>query len=177
MWTLFNSKERNRSEWEAFFRAADERLYIKQVWATPEAPTSILEVSEIEDQVQVVLLLDLFQLCMSKLVPRSSSIQKKFLYSLTDSDRTLLLFKLFTSQRIMSFGRYTQADQLGINKQKVHVIKGHRPSPTTRIREPKLIFICDCISFAAFTANLKLQRSMELLHRLHLAYHLARNAT
>lgn len=44
MWTLFGGKERNRSEWEALFRAADERLYIKKVWTTTEAPTTILEV-------------------------------------------------------------------------------------------------------------------------------------
>ncbi|TLS29903.1 hypothetical protein PpBr36_02209 [Pyricularia pennisetigena] len=44
MWSLFGGKERNRSEWEALFRSADERLYIKKVWTTAEAPTTILEV-------------------------------------------------------------------------------------------------------------------------------------
>lgn len=44
MWSLFGGKERNRSEWEALFRSADERLYIKKVWTTAEAPTTMLEV-------------------------------------------------------------------------------------------------------------------------------------
>lgn len=44
MWSLFGGKERNRSEWEALFQSADERLYIKKVWTTAEAPTTMLEV-------------------------------------------------------------------------------------------------------------------------------------
>jgi hypothetical protein len=44
MWSLFGGKERNRAEWEALLRAADDRLRISKVWRTDEAPTTILEV-------------------------------------------------------------------------------------------------------------------------------------
>jgi hypothetical protein len=44
MMTLFGGKERTLSQWNTLLKAADERLYIRDVATSPTAPTTIIEV-------------------------------------------------------------------------------------------------------------------------------------
>jgi len=51
MMTLFGGKERMLSQWNTPLKAADERLYIRNIVTSSNAPTTIIEVRlEARDQ-------------------------------------------------------------------------------------------------------------------------------